>query len=226
MSILRTFTRVTSPILAFGLGFALFPADWRRGRWAPEKLTHFNTDVMHELEKKELFKQLNNDPDIEKYYSSEAFPSQHRKNHVGSGLLFGPDLFEVDPILFLNQGKGELTAFYHLGGRLISQDGQIHNGVSATILDEGLCTCGFAKLPSKKGVTANLSIDFKNQAPPNSTVVLKAHVVEAKGRKVVIEGTLSTFPLDGSTPFEIASARCVLVEPKWFKYFRWFQIGL
>lgn len=225
MTFVRTLTRLTAPVAAFGIGFAFFPADWRKGNSAPARLTHFNADVMTKLQQSRLYQQLDNDANVVKYYSSERFPVQHRKNHVGSGLLFGPDLFEVDPVVFLDDTKGELTAFYHLGSRLNSDDGQIHNGVSSTILDEGLCACGFSKLPSKKGVTANLSIDFKNQAPPNSTVVLRAHVVEAKGRKVVIEGTLSTFPLDGSAEFDIASARCVLVEPKWFKYFRWLQLG-
>lgn len=225
MSLIRTLTRLTTPLAAFGIGFALFPSDWRKGKWAPPKLTTFNAEVMHKLQQSPLYRQLDDDAEIIKYYSSDMFPDQHRKNHVGSGLLFGPDLFEVDPVVFLNEAQGELTAFYHLGGRLISDDGQIHNGVSATILDEGLCSCGFSKLPSKKGVTASLSIDFKNQAPPNSTLVLRAKVVEAKGRKVVIEGTLSTFPLDDSAVFDIASSRCVLVEPKWFKYFRWLQLG-
>lgn len=179
---------------------------------------------MAQIELSNLYKSLDQDPDQAKHYTSETFPEQHRDNHVGSGLLFGPNLFEVDPVLFINEKKGQLTGFYHLGKELVSQDGQIHNGVTATILDEGLCACGFAKLPSKKGVTANLKIDFHNQAPPDSTVVLKAEVVQHKGRKVVIEGTLSTFPFDGSKPVDIASSTCILVEPKWFRYFRWLDL--
>lgn len=155
---------------------------------------------------------------------SDNLPQQHHHNYVGSGLLFGPNLMEIDPIIFLNPDSGEITSFYHLGSKLISQDGLIHNGVTSTIIDEGLCTCGFSRLPSKKGVTAKLSISFENQAPPNSTVVLKAKVVESKGRKVVIDGVLETFPLDGSNPITIANANCVLVEPKWFKYLSWLQI--
>lgn len=220
----RTFTRLTVPVVAFGAGFALFPAQWKKGNWQPLKLTHINTAVLTKIENSTLYKQLEQDENTSKYYNSETFPEQHRKNHVGSGLLFGPNLFEVDPILFINEKNGELTGFYHLGKELISQDGQIHNGVTATILDEGLCACGFAKLPSKRGVTANLTIDFHNQAQPDSTVVLQAKVVENRGRKVVIEGTLSTFPLDGARPMEIASSRCVLVEPKWFRYFRWIDL--
>lgn len=179
---------------------------------------------MAKIESSSLYKRLDKDPANIKYYTSEMFPEQHHKNHVGTGLLFGPNLFEVDPVLFINESKGELTGFYHLGKELISQDGLIHNGVTSTILDEGLCACGFAKLPSKKGVTANLTINFHNQAPPDSTVVLRAKVVEHKGRKVVIEGTLSMFSLGDAKTTEIASSTCVLVEPKWFRYFRWLDL--
>ncbi|GBL48972.1 hypothetical protein ACI3LY_004283 [Candidozyma auris] len=225
ISFLRAFSRFTTPIIAFGAGVVLFPAEWRKSRWEPRKLTHFNEEALEKISKSDLFKQLESNPSYKMYYSSESFPRQHHSNYVSRGMLFGPDLFEVDPVVFLNESEGELTAFYHLGKDLVSGDGMLHNGITATILDEGLCACGFSSLPSKRGVTANLTIDFKNQAQPQSTVVLRAKVAEAKGRKVVIDGTLSTFPTHlGEKPMEIASAKCVLVEPKWFKYFRWLQI--
>lgn len=224
MSFFRTFTRVTVPIAAFGAGFAFFPADWRKSKFGAKKLTTFNEEVMVKIQKSDLYQRLDGDASLKKYYNSETLPSQHHKNHVGSGLLFGPDLFEVDPVVFLDPVNSELTAFYHLGHQLVSQDGRLHNGVTATILDEGLCACGFSRLPSKRGVTANLTIDFINQAPPGSTVVLHAKVSESKGRKAVIEGTLSTFPLNGEKPIEIAKSKLVMVEPKWFKYFRWLQL--
>lgn len=220
----RTFTRLTVPVVAFGAGFALFPSLWRKGNWQPSKLTHINKSVLETIEASSLYQKLDKDDSTIKYYTSEMFPEQHHKNHVGTGLLFGPNLFEIDPVLFINESKGELTGFYHLGKELISQDGLIHNGVTSTILDEGLCACGFAKLPSKKGVTANLTINFHNQAPPDSTVVLHAKVVEHRGRKVVIEGTLSTFTVDGTNATEIATSRCVLVEPQWFRYLRWLNL--
>lgn len=223
-SLFRGIVKVFVPITAFGAGYVLFPSSWKQNRWQQPKLQHINTDILAQIEKLDLYKQLESDADVIKHYRSAKLPQQHVPNHVGSGLLFGPHLFEVDPVVFLNEKEGEITAFYHLGSKLVSLDGRLHNGVTATILDEGLCTCGFSKLPSKMGVTANLSIDFKHQAQPDSTLVLKAKVVEKKGRKVVIEGNLSTFPFDGSRPMEIASSRCVLVEPKWFKFLRWLDL--
>lgn len=221
----RTLTRVSTPLIAFGLGFAVFPKDWRKSNFQDSKLTHINDSVIKKIMSTPEFKELEANKSLKSYYSSEIFPEQHRKNYVASGLLFGPDLFEIDPIIFLDDKVGELTSFYHLGGKLISLDGQIHNGAVSTILDEGLCACGFPLLPSKKGVTAKLLIDFTNQAPPNSTVILRAKVKEAHGRRVTIQGYLETLPLEeGEQPLRIAESECILVEPKWFKYFTWLQV--
>lgn len=221
---IRFITKLTLPVVALSTGFLFFPKEWRKSSHLDRKLTSFNSNVLEELTKTKEFQKLANDESITKIIKSETFPLQFQSNHVGSGILFGPNLMEIDPVIFISEGTGELTSFYHLGSGLISQDGQIHNGIISTILDEGLCFCGFPKLPSKKGVTAKLSINFENQAPPNSTVVLRAKVIEAKGRKVVIDGSLETFPLDGSNPIKIANSKCILVEPKWFKYISWLQI--
>lgn len=212
------------PIISFGVGFFAFPHDLRSNRGIG-KINDVNPNIMEEIRKSSDFQRLSNDPDVVQYSLSEKVPSQHRKNYVGSGLLFGPDLMEIDPVLLLNGNTGEMAGFYHLGDKLVSYDGLVHNGIIATILDEGLCTCGFSKLPSKRGVTAKLSINFHEQAPPNSTVVLMAKVLEARGRKVIINGTLKTFPLTrNEKSITIADAQCILVEPKWFKYFKWVQL--
>lgn len=185
----KRIVRTSTPLLALAVGVAAFPVGWRKGNLRDKKILHINEAVVEQIEQTEDYKNLVADPKNVQYNSSHAFPDQHHKNYVGTGLLFGPNLFEIDPIVFLNEEAGEITSFYHLGDKLVSQDGQIHNGVVSTILDEGLCSAGFPLLPSKKGVTASLSIDFKNQAPPGSTVVLRAKVVEHKRRKVVIEGS-------------------------------------
>lgn len=224
MNKVRAFTRFSTPLAAFAIGFVAFPLEWRKGQWENRHLSYMNEEAVRKIENCDLYKFLEADQDTKMSRSSETFPEQHRKNHVGLGLLSGLGLMEVDPIIFINDKKGELTAFYHLGKNLISADGQIHNGVTSTILDEALCLCGFSKLPSKRGFTANLSIDFKNQAPPESTVILRAKVVESKGRKVIIDGTLSAIDFDSGKNLDIASAKCILVEPRWFKYLRWLPI--
>lgn len=119
-----------------------------------------------------------------------------------------------------------MYSFCHLGSSLTGDDNKIHNGIISTLLDESLCFCGFDKLPSKRGVTAKLTIDFKNKAPPNSNIMLIANVTETKGRKCIIKGHVETIPEINSKdkPIHVADAICILVEPKWFKYFGWVDL--
>lgn len=169
---------------------------------------------------------------------SASTPATYRKNHVAQGLLYGKDLFEIDPIIFTNEKQGELVAFYHIGKNLTDANGNLHHGILGLLLDEGLCFCGFPQLPSKRGVTGRLDLDFVNKVSPGETLVLKAKVTLAKGRKVVIDGevltlagaasgttaTTATTSTAAANGLVLAKGHCVLVEPKWFKYFNWIDL--
>lgn len=217
----RFVSRSTTPFVALAVGFAAFPY---RKSVRDTKLQHINDDVAQKILSSPQVQQLANDPQWEQVISSNAFPQQHKQNYVSRGLLMGPDLFEIDPVIYMNRDQGEFVGYYHLGSQLVSQDGRIHNGVVSTLLDEGLCSCGFPRLPSTKGVTAQLALKFINEADPDTTVVLRAKIVEARGRKVVSAGTLESYDPDSKKPAQvIAEGRVVLVEPHWFKWFRWVQ---
>lgn len=134
---------------------------------------------------------------------------------------------------------------YHLGAELGNRDGNVHKGLLSLLLDEALCYCGFPLLPSKRGVTARLSLEFLEDIPVDTTIMLKASVKEIKGRKCIIEGHLEQFPSESPSKNGIknwnllriwgsndkrevakkfANANCVLVEPTWFKYFKWLDM--
>ncbi|EGV65366.1 thioesterase superfamily protein [Yamadazyma tenuis] len=210
----RTFTRITTPVVAGVVAFGVFP--FRKSQFDTHE-SKSNQQILDTIKQLPLYNSLVQDPTFTLQDPRKQFPKQHHQNMVTAGILYGKDLFEVDPVVFSN-GKGDLFAFNYLGEKLTSEDGQIHNGVTSTMLDEGLCMAGFPLLPSKKGVTAKLSINFQNQAPPNSIVLLKAHVTEQKGRKAVVEGSIVTVD---QKPVTIATATCIVVEPKWFKYLSW-----
>lgn len=223
---IKGLVRTVIPLSAFAVGVAMFPANWRKLAWVEKLPLHSDPEVVKSIEQTTLYQKLAQDPNYEVWAKNATMPSQHQKNQVSTGLMFGKDGFEIDPIGFMDKKNGKLVAYFHLGKNLTSADGQIHNGVMATILDEGLCMAGFPLLPLKRGVTAKLAIDFHNQAPPGSTVMLEANVVEVKGRKVVIEGGVSTVNLSSPDKpgVSIATASCILVEPKWFKYFNWLKL--
>ena len=188
-------------------------------------------DVLEGIRKNGLYRRLLQDPDFDHSVQSEKIPPGHRAYHVGQGILFGPEKLGIDPVILQDTKRREVVIFYHFGADLANEQGQVHKGVLSLVLDEALCYCGFPTLPSKRGVTAKLDIDFQRGIPADSTIVLRAHVSEFKGRKCVIEGTLESVPRFENPwlaslwkPAVYASAKCILVEPRWFKYLNWLNV--
>lgn len=209
--------------VCFAAGFASFAKAWPSDSVSDnlKRIDEQRVDIIDKIKNSNNYKELTSNHKFISNVHSSRVPKAHQVNHVTQGLLFGPQHLEIDPIVFINEADSELQAYYHLGKGLTSYDGKIHNGVLSTLLDELLCFCGFPLLPSKRGVTARLSIDFINHANPDTTVLLKAKVKEHKRRKVVIEGHIETIE---KKPKIIAKANCILVEPKWFKYFSWLSL--
>ncbi|ANZ77320.1 BA75_04479T0 [Komagataella pastoris] len=187
----------------------------------------FNNDVViQSIRQSKAFQAYAKDEGYKLITHSEILPEQMLTNHVSQGIMAGERHLEIDPIVFLDEEGGRIRVFYQLGSDLVGSDNKIHNGLIATLLDEQLCLCGFKKLPSGKGVTAQLTINFENKVDPGSTVVLKGQVMEAKGRKCIIKGNIETLSYNDrqEESTNIASAQCVLVEPKWFKYLSWLKV--
>jgi len=215
--------RVVFSSAFFAAGFAGFAKVWPEDskELNSKRLTEQRVEVLDTITKSQNYIKLLRDENYTGDVHSSRIPRLHQVNHVSQGLLFGPQHLEIDPIVFTNRKDGELQAYYHLGKKLTSNDGNIHNGVISTIMDELLCYCGFPELPSGRGVTAKLSIDFIQHVKPDSTILLKAKVKEVKGRKVVIGGHVETVE---KHPKIVAEADCILVEPRWFKYFQWLKL--
>lgn len=219
------FRKALASVAGFGVGYSIFARTWPEVPPAIilEEHNLHRKRVLDLIKNTKEYNTLINDP---KYQllddDNNKIPEAHKVNQVTRGLFGGPKHLEVEPILFLNKEDGKLKSFAYLGPGLAGRDGKIHNGVISTLLDEGTCFCGFEKLPSKRGVTAKLSVDFYSKAQPGSTVVLSADVIQSKGRKVVIDGDITTIPINkGDVAEKIAHAHCILVEPKWFKYLNW-----
>ncbi|ODV83156.1 hypothetical protein CANARDRAFT_177942 [[Candida] arabinofermentans NRRL YB-2248] len=210
--------------ISFGVGLSLFGRPWPET--TPSQIsttTKQSLSILKSIQSNELYQKLSQpDSKYKMLLGSQLIPEAHRINHVGQGILNSPKHIAIDPIIFMNNEEGKFYFFSHLGPQLVGNDDKVHNGVIATLLDESLCFCGFSKLPSKRGVTAKLNIEFKEKSPPNSNLMLFAEVVQNKGRKCVIKGYVETIPVDKSDrAIRVADATCILVEPKWFKYLNW-----
>ncbi|AET40976.1 Mrx3p Ecym_7126 [Eremothecium cymbalariae DBVPG len=218
------------PSAGFAAGFISFGQAWQTGSESqgqgPRNESEQRVDILDRLAQTEEFKKLTEN--FVMMRQSELVPGKHRNNSISQGLLFGRNHIEIDPVIFQDHENRSMTAFYHLGEGLSSENGNIHKGVLALLLDEALCFCGFPTLPNKKGVTGRLNIKYQRDIPADSTLALRAHVVETKGRKCIIKGTLESVPekssswkLGSGSPTVYAEAECILVEPRWYKYVTW-----
>ncbi|GMM38608.1 Mrx3 protein [Saccharomycopsis crataegensis] len=188
--------------------------------YSPRGLDEQKQSALDSIRQSSEYKALQANSNFHGSAYSLSIPSSYRQNHVAQGVLYGQNYFEIDPLVYVNENDGELVAFYHIGDKLTDQTGKLHHGVLGLLLDEALCFCGFPKLPHKRGVTGKLTLDYEDSVCAGQTVVLKAKVTEHQGRKAVIDGHIET--LDQGNV--LAKGRCVLVEPKWFKYVDWFDL--
>ncbi|KAK6465594.1 HotDog domain-containing protein [Scheffersomyces coipomensis] len=111
--------------------------------------------------------------------------------------------------------------FFHLGSKLSGHEGIIHGGLLATLLDELTCRLAFQNFESKKGVTANLNINYKKPTYVDQFVIIKCSLIKKIGRKCWIKGQVYKFPehdsdVDNESADNLLTECEVLViEPKW-----------
>lgn len=235
-STFKIFYKTTFAAVSFGAGFALFARPWPDSPLLAKpmelvedkKSTSFENSIetykkltnYNDFANSKIFNKYINDDNFTLIPIDKLIPEAHRFNQVSQGLM---DL--SNPIILINRKDGELILFGKSDNKnLIGLDGKIHNGIVLTLLDESLCFCGFNKLPNKRGVTANLKVDFNNKLHPGSNFILSAKVTESRGRKVVIDGKLQSLDKYGRVQETVADANCLLVEPKWFKWFNWVDL--
>lgn len=218
---------------SFGLGLAVFARPWPDSPiWTkPRDLVQQKTlqnkvSLVEQCSQLASYEDFKDSPVFQNYIQDTSkqyvlfdmdklVPAAHKYNQVSRGLL---NL--NDPIVLVDRKEGELVLFGKTANSdLVGLDGKIHNGIVLTLLDESLCFCGFDKLPNKRGVTANLKVNFDGKLQPDSTFILTAKVQEARGRKVTITGDIKS--LDGDA---VADCKCLLVEPKWFKWLTWVDL--
>ncbi|KAK5734863.1 hypothetical protein LTR17_008635 [Elasticomyces elasticus] len=101
------------------------------------------------------------------------------------------------------------------GGTLL---GEVHGGLLATLLDEGLARACFPALPNKVGVTASLKIDYRVPCPAGSYIVLKAQTTKVEGRKAWVKGWIELLGDDEGEGTKLVEAEALFIEPKGAKH--------
>lgn len=137
-------------------------------------------------------------------------------NFRSDGLFFIDDKFLTDyeDIEVLSEEDNNYSVtFFHLGSNLSGHEGIVHGGLLATLLDELTCRLAFQNFHSKKGVTANLNINYRKPCFVNSKVMIKCEVIKKLGRKCWIKGSVYNMDTDDL----LTDCECLVIEPRWVK---------
>ncbi|PYI36587.1 hypothetical protein BP00DRAFT_386525 [Aspergillus indologenus CBS 114.80] len=178
----------------------------------------------------------------------------HRAAHFVAGTLAGAHKVTVPPYVFTRSKPSTTTtqptppnqapppppqpqptlaqtiSLFHLGTTLNGHPGYVHGGLLSVMFDETFARCVAAAFPSGVGMTAHLSVDFRQPARPDRVYVLRAETVRVDGRKAWVEGSLTAGPPprgasgeeeggvvgeeDATEGTMVAEARALFVEPK------------
>lgn len=108
-----------------------------------------------------------------------------------------------------------MVCIFYAGTDLCGHPGMIHGGFLATMLDEGLARCAFPAMPNKVGVTANLTVNYRNPTLAGQYLVLKATTTKVEGRKAWAEGWIEQLEsIDGEPPMKLVEATALFIEPR------------
>lgn len=139
-------------------------------------------------------------------------------------------LTRYDDILELGEDDKNFSyTFFHLGHKLSGHAKIIHGGLLATILDELTCRLAFQNFESKKGVTANLNINYFKPCYVDSYVMIKCTLLKKVGRKCTVKGQVFLLNLDSDADYTgksiaevvesktnlLTECECLVIEPKW-----------
>ncbi|KAI0794965.1 Thioesterase/thiol ester dehydrase-isomerase [Abortiporus biennis] len=153
--------------------------------------------------------------DSHEWYETRPYvkiPEDRRANSLTAGALRGPGKLALPPLVRSRRDEKESVLFLHVGSALCGHEGIVHGGMLATLLDESLARIALLNLPEKVGVTANLNLNYKAPTRADQFIVIKTRLIEGKGRKVSVAGTVED--LDGNV---LVEATALFVQPRYAK---------
>jgi len=140
--------------------------------------------------------------------SPEALP-----NHLTARTLAGRNRISVSPYVLVDNERGCLLAYYHLGDSLSGHKGLVHGGLQATLLDECMGRACFPLLPEKSAVTAHFELDYRNPIKADSVILIRAETERVEGRKAWTKGTVEAVgENDGQV---LVESKALFVQPRW-----------
>ncbi|MCJ1400710.1 hypothetical protein MMC11_003918 [Xylographa trunciseda] len=172
-----------------------------------------SASIDHHITTHPLARSLRQNPTFTESRPHMRIPAPMRSHNLTGGTLHGPGRIVVPPLAFIEDGGKSMVCFFYLGEDLCGHPGIVHGGLLATILDEGMARCCFPALPNKVGMTANLTMNYRNPCPSERYVVLRAWTRNVEGRKAWVEGRVESLEAEGDATVFV-EAEALFIEPR------------
>ena len=113
------------------------------------------------------------------------------------------------PPVTIHRVEGGVVGEATLGAAYEGPPGYVHGGVSSLLMDQLLGSAAIAA--GLWGMTVRLEVDYRRPVPLSTSLMMRAQVTEAAGRKCVVTGTVATAAAPDRT---LVEARGVFVMPR------------
>lgn len=175
----------------------------------------FSREVDEHIKNCAVAQSLRANPDFTESRPHLKIPEAVRQHNLTAGTLAGPGMIVVPPYIFNEKDGKSMVCIFYVGTDLSGHPGIVHGGFLATMLDEGLARCAFPAMPNKVGVTANLSINYRNPTFAGQYLILKATTTKVEGRKAWAEGWIESLDVpEGEERVKLVEATALFIEPK------------
>ncbi|KAI9744503.1 MAG: hypothetical protein M1818_002032 [Claussenomyces sp. TS43310] len=158
-----------------------------------------------------LVRSLSEDPAWRSWHAYSHVPEADRKHRFTTGPLGGTRGLGGYQRIFEHVDTGEFVSVVWIGGAVAGWPGVAHGGLVATLLDESLGRCAFARLSAGTGVTVNLQLKYLSPTVTNAFHVVRCTpMLEGSSeRKQWVSARLER--LDGTVCVE---SKALFVVPK------------
>lgn len=130
--------------------------------------------------------------------------------------IVGPGNPMAPPLQFRSLNDG-IVSHATLDRRFEGPAGFVHGGITALIFDEALGRAAAHAL--RWGMTASLTVDYRQAVPLDTPLEITARVTSKDGRKTTLEGVIALASAPG---IHLASAHGLFIQPRQEKHAEYF----
>ncbi|PVU95839.1 hypothetical protein BB559_002595 [Furculomyces boomerangus] len=183
---------------------------WDPSNPSDEKQKKPLKELEAEISNVELVREMRNNPNIWKELPmSYGLGHEIKSTSFVHNTLNQPDHLLLEPVMFIDKEKQNVTFIFYIGKKLCGHPGITHGGIQAILYDEAMARPALLNLPRNTGFTAYLNITYKVPVVVNQILIMKCILKELKGRKALV-----TASIENTDGLVLSTAESLFISPR------------